>query len=64
MRRGRGLLGLEMDEATTAGAMGRVPTPAYALSLRGAVSVLLDAGLEPYAATTAAAFRTSIWTRH
>ena len=27
MRRDRGLLGLEMDEATTAGALGRVRTP-------------------------------------
>ena len=38
-----------MDEATTAGAMGCVPTPSDALALRGAasaVSALLDAGLK------------------
>ena len=49
-----------MDEATTAGAMGCVPSPADALALRGAastVSALLDMGLEMDEATTAAAFR-------
>ena len=46
-----------MDEATTAGAMGRVPTPADALALRGAAPDLLDAGLEMDEATLAAAFR-------
>ena len=34
MRRGRGLVGLEMDEATTSGAMGRVPTPPEAGRVR------------------------------
>ena len=46
---GHGLPGLEMDEATTAGAMGRVPTPADTLALRGAalaVSALIDADLK------------------
>ena len=49
-----------MDEATTADAMGRVPTLADTLALRGAasaVSALLDAGLEMDEATTAAVFR-------
>ena len=46
-----------MDEALTAGAMGRVPTPADSLSLRGAASALFDAGLEMDEATTAATFR-------
>ena len=49
-----------MDKATTAGAMGRGPTLADTLALRGAasaVSALLDAGLEMDEATTAAAFR-------
>ena len=45
-----------MDEASTAGAMGRVPTPADSLSLRGAASGLFYAGLEMDEATTAAAF--------
>ena len=49
-----------MDEATTAGAMGRVPNPTNTLTLRGAalaVSALLDAGLVTDEATTAAPFR-------
>ena len=46
-----------MDEATTAGAMGRVPIPADALALRGAAPDLLDAGLEMDEAKTAAGFR-------
>ena len=45
-----------MDKASTAGAMGRVPTPADSLSLRGAASVLFDAGIKMDEATTAAAF--------
>ena len=45
-----------MDEATTAGAMGRVPTPAAALALCGAALNLLATGLEMEEATTAAAF--------
>ena len=52
-----------MDEATTAGAMGCVPTPAKALALHGAasaVSALLNAGLEMDEATTAAAFRAMV----
>ena len=49
--------GLEMDKATTAGAMGRVPIPVDALALLGAVSDLLVMGLEVDEATTAAAFR-------
>ena len=50
----------EIDEATTVGAMGRVPSPADALALRwaaSAVSAFLDAGLEMDDATTAAVFR-------
>ena len=46
-----------MDEASIAGAMGRVPTPPASISLRGAASVLLDAGVKMDEATTAAAFR-------
>ena len=46
-----------MDEATTASAMGRVPTTTHALALRWAASTLLDAGLEMDKTTTAAAFR-------
>ena len=48
-----------MDEATTAGAMRRVPTPADVLALSWAVSAVsapLDAGLEMDKATKAAAF--------
>ena len=47
-----------MDEATTAGAMGRVPTPVDTLALRGAAPDLLAAGLEMDEATTAAVDRT------
>ena len=50
----RALPGLEMDESTAAGAMGRVPIPADALALHRAASPLLDAGLEMDEATTAA----------
>ena len=46
-----------MDEASTAGAMGRVPAPADSLSLRGATPDLLDTGFEMDEATTAAAFQ-------
>ena len=56
---GCGLPGLEMDEASTAGAMRRVPTPADVLALSWAVSAVsapLDAGLEMDKATKAAAF--------
>ena len=52
--------GLEMDEATTAGAMRRVPPLADTLALRvvaSAVSAFLNAGLEMDEATTAAVFR-------
>ena len=52
-----------MDEATTASAMGRVPTPTYTLALRGAASTLLDVGLEMYEVTMAAPFQASRWTR-
>ena len=48
-----------MDEATPAGAMGRVTTPACALALCWTVSVmfaLLDAGLEMDEMTLAATF--------
>ena len=48
-----------MDKATTADSMGRGPTLADTLALRGAasdVSLLLHAGLEMDEATTAAAF--------
>ena len=44
-----------MDEATTAGAIGRVPTPADVLALRWAASALLYADLEMDEATTAVA---------
>ena len=42
----RALPGLEMDEAMTASALRRVPTPTYTLALCGAASTFLDAGLE------------------
>ena len=43
-----------MDEAMTASALRRVPTPTYTLALCGAASTFLDAGLEMDDATTAA----------
>ena len=49
-----------MDEVSTAGAMGHVPTPAESLPLRGAASALLDAGIEMDEATTAAVFRATV----
>ena len=54
-----------MDEAMPANAMGRVPTLADTLLLRGAasaVSALLDVGLEMDKATTATAFGAPRWT--